>query len=535
MLKTMMAGVSVGAMVAATMLPAVSADAALVTPRGVHTIGRTPTALSVDWRPVTGARAYRLQVSPEPTMRPATLVDVTRTHGVIRGLEPMTRYYYRVSALDPRTGKRIGRYTPKIRTAMTRSVRTPTGLGVVDRSETSVSLTWTAPTGATYYRVATSTSSSFSDSVYTQVTGPAATIAGLSPDTTYHFRVQVVRSNGSVLTPFSLADSGRTAPSLPDTFPSDGPVDLRVGSFNVMTVGGDVVEGNRRPWKERRQTVIRQILGEKVDVLGVQEANQSYVYRDQMVDGENQITDLKNGLNKAGGSYAVANETPYNCVNPGSSYNCVYKYRGASGGNRIYYNTETVDLVSEGSYEYRAQSKIKYPLSYAVLQVKKTGDRFFFASVHLEPADRQVRIAQWHELIAKVNALKGSLPVVVVGDFNTQKMDPIIAPMLTAMKSSGYGDVLNQVFQENPIAHPRAERSINGWINSANHLDRDVRNWSYDEKRTKAGITIDWIFASNRLPVREYKLVLDYDPSTLQVRGVFPSDHNMIRATLTFP
>ena len=30
-------------------------------------------------------------------------------------------------------------------------------------------------------------------------------------------------------------------------------------------------------------------------------------------------------------------------------------------------------------------------------------------------------------------------------------------------------------------------------------------------------------------------MVVNFDPTTLQVRGVIPSDHNMVRATITLP
>jgi hypothetical protein len=35
--------------------------------------------------------------------------------------------------------------------------------------------------------------------------------------------------------------------------------------------------------------------------------------------------------------------------------------------------------------------------------------------------------------------------------------------------------------------------------------------------------------------VKEYKVVCRFDPRTLQVIGYLPSDHNMVRATITLP
>jgi len=57
-------------------------------------------------------------------------------------------------------------------------------------------------------------------------------------------------------------------------------------------------------------------------------------------------------------------------------------------------------------------------------------------------------MAQWKELIAKVDQLKGQLARVTVGDFNTRKFDAgtprLCDEMVPAMRANGYGEVLNQ-------------------------------------------------------------------------------------------
>ena len=66
-------------------------------------------------------------------------------------------------------------------------------------------------------------------------------------------------------------------------------------------------------------------------------------------------------------------------------------------------------------------------------------------------------------------------------------------------------------------------------------MTRDVATFGYEDRHDKTGNNIDYIFASNALVVKEWKMVLDFDPTTLQVRGIIPSDHNMVRATITIP
>ena len=59
-----------------------------------------------------------------------------------------------------------------------------------------------------------------------------------------------------------------------------------------------------------------------------------------------------------------------------------------------------------------------------------------------------------------------------------------------------------------------------------------MRDFSHEDDRQRAGNFIDWIFASNDLPVRQYEVVADIDPDTMKLRGVIPSDHNMVRASV---
>ncbi len=312
-------------------------------------------------------------------------------------------------------------------------------------------------------------------------------------------------------------------------------VALRVASFNVRSVSLDRAVGEDRPWAERRGAVIAQILGEGVDVIGVQEVNPSKAFAPRLVDGPNQFLDLRNGLNKAGGSYALTNRFAFNCKKASTQHHCKKKNRKASHAERILYNTQTVSLVKKGKLKYAAQVGATNPayLAWAVLKSKVTGRKFLFTTTHLAPKVDKVRRAQWRQMIREINRVKNGRPVVAVGDFNTHKFSDMAQKFLPRMKKAGYGDVLNQSYRDARIANPRARSTVNGWMNTANKFQRDVRAFSYWDAQDRAGNNIDWIFASNSLPVQEYKVVVDYDPNTWQVNGVIPSDHNMVRATLS--
>lgn len=338
----------------------------------------------------------------------------------------------------------------------------------------------------------------------------------------------------SLVTAVTAGTSAATGPAA--TAADLDAADLRVGSFNVVNVSLDG-KSSLAPWRERRSTVVGEILGQGVDVVGIQEVNPSPSFAGRLEDGPNQIQDLLAGLNQAGGSFALTNDAAFNCVRPWTQHNCEPQNHAATHSDRIYYDTTALDLVRHGGFEFDAQKSTTSPqhAAWAVLRMKDNGAPFLFVSTHLEPKDRTIREAQWRQLIRRTNKLKGSLPVVAVGDFNTQKFDALAATMYPAMKKNGYGDVLNQRYQENPVREPRAQRTVNAWVNSLNKKSYDVPSYAYEDARHKVGNSIDMIFAANTLPVQEYELVLDFDPSSLWVNGLLPSDHNMVRATLSVP
>ncbi|MGH3445614.1 MAG: endonuclease/exonuclease/phosphatase family protein, partial [Nocardioidaceae bacterium] len=314
---------------------------------------------------------------------------------------------------------------------------------------------------------------------------------------------------------------------------------LHVGSFNIRSVQNDLhLAPGERPWRVRRAYVVRDILSQHVDVIGVQEASQNTKYAYLMDDGPNQYTDLMKGLNEAGGDYALTNDEMYNCERRDTVYHCQYRYRGASRATRILYSQDTLTLLSQGSYEYRHQSGGKNDqryLPWARFKIKATGKRFFFASTHLATKSVSLQRAQWRELIAKVKDLHGRLPVVVTGDFQASKFNPPADTMMRAMRKAGFNDVLNQRYGTVHLPHRRAEKMINRWINTENRFHRDVRTFGYEQNHHWIGNNVDWIFATNRLEVKRWKVVVHYNPKTLRLRGVIPSDHNMVSATIVIP
>lgn len=311
---------------------------------------------------------------------------------------------------------------------------------------------------------------------------------------------------------------------------------LKVASFNISTVTFDRrSSGAHRPWRVRRTVIVSQIMSRRPDVIGLQEANQSNIYRRSLDFGANQFMDLRNALRRRGGSYQVTNQNPYNCRHRSSSQHCRYSYRGAAQDNRILYNTRTLRMVHQGGVRYHRQSAGKNPryLAWAVFRSRVNGKRFLFTDTHLDPYNARVRKAQWRQSISITNRLRRGRLVVAVGDYNTSKFDRYARTYLPRMRRAGYGDVLNQVYRQPVVHHRRAASTRHAWLNSYNGWHTDIRRWAYEDARDKVGNHIDWIFASNSMRVRSWETVANVNEHRNRVIGILPSDHNMVLAGLS--
>ncbi len=319
----------------------------------------------------------------------------------------------------------------------------------------------------------------------------------------------------------AAADSGDAADSASEAV-YDTTTDLRAASWNVRDISTDgVASGDAKVWGVRRDAVIAKIVAERPDVLGLQEAScRTGSGLTGLVDGPSQCLDLLNGVNKAGGSYAIVDSDPT-----------------SSAGTRIIYDTNHLSLVRHGVYLFQAQVTGIAPrfFVWAVFTHLGSGDQFFFGTTHLAIQSADVQRAEWKEIITQTKALHGALPVVITGDFQASKFKVPADVMLPAMKSAGFGDVTNQKFGTAYVTNPRAQHTTNKWINSVNEFDRNVADHAFEDDHSKYGDNIDWIFATNSLPVKNWKVILDFNPTTLKILGTIPSDHDMVEALITLP
>ncbi|MBG6223453.1 endonuclease/exonuclease/phosphatase family metal-dependent hydrolase, partial [Arthrobacter sp. CAN_A2] len=448
-------------------------------------------------------------------------------------------YYFRVAAISADGTTSLSPYsnaiTAKTTTAAPTATPAPTGLKFTAQHETAIELAWNAWNNAPRYRIQFSTKADMSAAIYNRYDSTIADIRGLTPDTTYYFRVAAISADGTTsLSPYSNAVAFKT--SVTPTRPAiTNP--LSVASFNIACASCFSGQPDELPWSERRSSVVSTIKSRMPDVIGVQEASQGWLADDSRPGGLSQFEDLKERLVLAGAPYALTNSKRNNCVKDTTPTGCVYFDQGASQGTKLYYNTATVDLVSQGSKELPAidPADNKRFFAWGIFSQKSTGKKFFVGDTHLEPSSGsayyELRKKQTEAIIAeiKIRNTEG-LPVLITGDMNSNKWTaPSNAPydLLTA---AGYFDPLGNTYGTDlPSGYATAEEtagafydSYNGYVRQAS-ARHDYGNGTY----------LDYVFTS-QMRVAKWETVVNVDGAGNFV-GVIPSDHNMISVQVQLP
>jgi endonuclease/exonuclease/phosphatase family metal-dependent hydrolase len=302
---------------------------------------------------------------------------------------------------------------------------------------------------------------------------------------------------------------------------------VRAGSFNIKNIYFD-----RRPakqWPKRRAEIVRQVMHNRIGVLGVQEAGISRfgIFPKYW----NQYLDLRAALNRAGGAFRLTVRAAHNCKDAKTSRRCRYLNRGASNAVRILYDARKFQEIRSGSVRYRHQAGGPRYLAWTVLAARSTGKRFLFTNTHLTRNSQRVKLLQWRQMVRVITKLRGNhLPVIAVGDMNASKYNPLTVEMLPAMRRAGFGDVLNQSYRVARLDRSRAKRMQNTWISSLNRGRMHVGTFGHEENHQLGAANLDYVFATNGLPVLLWKTVVNFNRRTGLMRKPVPSDHNMVMA-----
>ncbi|MDR1853155.1 MAG: fibronectin type III domain-containing protein [Propionibacteriaceae bacterium] len=499
--------------------------------------------ISVKWAKFPKAKQYRVAYSTSSSMKNAKTKVVKSRTVKLKSLKNYTAYYIKVRPLDKK-GRALAKYSKKLKVRTLNKygfpIATPSSLKAKSVKGTSLKLTWKKSKGAAQYQVLRSTSPDMTATISTLATSNSVVVGGLTPSTTYYFKVRAITASGKAASPYSARYKAKTPYQALD--PNS---ELKVASFNVKcstcrTNADDPEEGT---WYQRRDAVVSLIRGQMPDVLGVQEASQG---RLRALDGAGDYIDVsqfEDLVQRLGYPYALTNTARYNCDiptrQPAKCTNPVDQ--GASRGTKIIYNTATLTLESQGSKqlpELDPEKNDRY-VSWAIFTQNSSGKRFFFADVHLEYTQDKNGGTEWYELrraqtqvvLAEVAAHNQGLPTFIVGDFNSSKWKwPTNGPY-DLVTAAGYVDPLGNYYGSTTLTKgATVEHRIRTNCNSFNDFNRHVNchtTWVN-------GTYLDYIFTSPGVRVPEWETVFNLD-SGGNIIGQIPSDHTMIRATTVLP
>lgn len=308
---------------------------------------------------------------------------------------------------------------------------------------------------------------------------------------------------------------------------------VRVATFNVRCANCSIksrTNKREKRWSVRSAVVRDQILGENVDVIGVQEASPGLLPGSRT----GQFEDLVAAL---GAPYAVTNTNRYACEKSTSFTGCVYSDNGASQDSRIIFNTNRLQLTAQGSLSLDLRGVGNGSKRYMTWAVFTTGTKsFVFATAHFEPGQSNgkiaTRVGQVRAATAELERINtGSLPIIWGSDLASSKLTHAGNKSYDAFIDAGFSDPLGNSYK----AHTLANSFVGGAITNEQYFT--LNNFAKAPKRYSnyaLGAHLDHILVKPRVQVTEWKQVLNLTSSG-KFSGTIPSDHNMVRADVVLP
>jgi fibronectin type 3 domain-containing protein len=187
-------------------------------PTGVNAALTNTGAIIINWTAVSGAASYNVYRSTalNGTYVKINAAAVGSNSFTNTGLSAGETYYYKVTAVDAG-----GESTQSNAAFVTLKPSVPTGLSSTANSPNSITITWTAVSGAASYNIYRATSNGGN---YTKINASAVgvnsyTNTGLAAGKTYYYKISAVNAGGE--SDRSNAKSAITKPNAPTGVKAD--------------------------------------------------------------------------------------------------------------------------------------------------------------------------------------------------------------------------------------------------------------------------------------------------------------------------
>jgi fibronectin type 3 domain-containing protein/regulation of enolase protein 1 (concanavalin A-like superfamily) len=222
-------------------------------PANVAAQGVSPGQVDVSWDAASNAAGYRVERKGPGDADFVEIASPTGTSYSDTGRAANTTYEYRVRAVN---ASGVFSAYSAVATGTTTQVpapAAPAGLSATATSHTQVDLSWTAPAGATSYRIERRVAGgSAFEEIATGVTATTYQDAGRVPETTYEYQVRAENAGGlspysaiaSATTPAEPMQSPYTAADVGAASPAGSTTALPGGRDYDMTAGGPNIFGN---------------------------------------------------------------------------------------------------------------------------------------------------------------------------------------------------------------------------------------------------------------------------------------------------
>lgn len=256
-------------------------------------------------------------------------------------------------------------------------------------------------------------------------------------------------------------------------------LDLTVVTSNVRY---DNEEDGENRWDNRKDALAAEILSVEPDIIGTQEClHHQRNYLKKQFKGYNTVGVAREDGKKDGEYSAIFYRKD--------------RFRAIECGN--FWLSETPDVPSLGW-----DAACIRIASWAFLEEKSTGKRFFFVNTHLDHVGAVARREGVNLLCKKAKEIGGDCPMIITGDFNSQKESADIQ----YVKSVGLIHTLDIAKEKK--ASIASFHGFKGLENMAKHIPEQARP-----------AVIDYIFISEG-SCSYYEILPEKSPD-----GRFVSDH----------